>query len=216
MIFSTRMFIAAALFLPLSGQAEAPAWVRQDAFKRTGSILTLVCRGEGPDDLARREALSKCRAAAADHANADFQVTTLSVETEKSIGFHEEVSSQKTVTGLECAVKDEYIEQKDGFFVAYLKCSFDLSKAKIVSEPAEEPAQVELGENKVLYLSSIPKCDSVIVKGSRPRTITCKANPTPIQFQPGDRSIIIRADGYQPKHLNLDGGEFLHVLLKRN
>ena len=126
----------AVLFISVPVMAAQPEWAKQDTLKRKGTQLRIVCSGSGPSlDQARKSALDSCRLTAIDNFNTSVNVHSLSIETEHETAFHSEVSSHMQATGLLCDVEKEASEEKDGSFLDYIKCNFDLSHAKIVAVP---------------------------------------------------------------------------------
>lgn len=67
----------------------------------------------------------------------------------------------------------------------------------------------ERGKSYILNISSVPKCDDIMVSGAKPRVVKCSLNPQPISVRSDDREIIIRSTGYLPKtiELNATGNE---------
>lgn len=237
-----------------SAFADRPSWSKEETLKQVGSILYVVCDGAGPSrDLARKFALDSCLTTAANQVNSNFKVTSLSLETEKSVNFHSEVSSNKTVTGLVCNPQSEYSEEKDGQHFVWLKCIYDTSKAKVVSVAekmnlADESKSQSIVQAKKttsyirtygksveqkgivqssmrsIALTSIPRCDSVLIRGAKPRSVNCEEMPLTLTVLPDDREIIVRSSGFLPKHIQLDqrrpsttdSQENLEVYLERN
>jgi len=224
-----------ALFSSLIAMASAPEWMH-DTMVRSGSILTLVCSGSGPSmDLARRSALDSCRQTAADAKNSNQTIHSVSIETEHSVAYHSETSSRVSVKNLDCDVLQELSESSgDGGFTDYIKCRYDLSKAKVetINERNPGPSQdagsgglvngkdsasviptsntevtagtVIQGENRHLILTSIPNCDEVLVRGQRPRVIKCDESPKTLFIYAGDHELIVRAVGFLPRHIELN------------
>lgn len=227
---------SALIFLfSVQGMAAPPSWSKQDTLKQIGSLLYVVCTGRGPaQDIARRDALDHCRTAAADQANGYFKVQALSIETEHAANFHQEISYNKTVTNLACNPQKEYNDDSEGSYRVWIKCRYDLSKAKVVSVDTDEPpssnsnseeslignrdklsevpksssevtnGKLISGENRQLILTTIPQCDEILIRGERPRSIKCDEMPKAIFIYPTDKEIIVRSGGYTPKHIKLN------------
>lgn len=225
--------MAIALMSSLAN-AKIPAWAASNSTKLSGSLLTTVCHGVGPSvDVARGEALTSCQLNASQFFKSKIKVKTLSVETEKSVGFHQEVSSEDELSNLICEpVKDE-IEESDSQYSIWIQCKFDIARTK--SKPIEAANATELKENnnltyfkpskiesssltKTIFLSTIPKCESIIVKGGQSRTIDCKSNPMELSIYNSDVEMIIRAKNYKPKTIGLknrENNEDLQILLDK-
>jgi hypothetical protein len=202
------------LVVALASSAHAgEAWVTEDTMSRNGSILTLVCVGRGPSqDLARREALETCQGTAADSLKTDINVKTMSVETDKDAAFHSEISSRTKVVGLECKVLKERAEEIQSESVDHIKCEFDLSKAKSVPIVENETVVVEktqIGSDRQLILSTVPKCESILITGSQPRVVRCDRNPTIMFLRTEDGELIVRSPGRQPAHVMPKSGSEL-------
>lgn len=228
---------AICLLLATTAAAEAPEWTRQNGIKQNGSLLTIVSTGTGPSlDLARRSAIDQAKATAADQVNGSAQVQSMSIETEKTASFHSEVSSVKQVEDLVCKALNDYIEDKDGVYTVWLRCEFDLKKARVKAVDEIESQQQKhkglsndessqksieavdrsssalgptagkssYGEDRNLVLSVVPSCESILVRGQRSRTISCKENPVTILVFPTDTELIVRGPaGFAPKHLKV-------------
>ena len=228
-----KSIMAIALMGSLAN-AKIPAWAASNSTELSGSLLTTVCHGVGPSvDVARGEALTSCQLNASQFFKSKIKVKTLSVETEKSVGFHQEVSSEDELSNLICEpIKDE-IEESDSQYSVWIRCKFDTSKTK--STPTQKTDKPELNENhnlsytkrsksestsltKTVFLSTIPKCESIIIKGDRPRTIECKSNPIELNIYNSDIEMIIRAKNYKPKTIGLESrenNEDLQILLDK-
>lgn len=228
-----KIFMALAFF-SLVANAKIPKWASSDTTKLNGSALTTVCHGLGPSvEIARSEALASCQINASQFFKSKVSIKTLSVETEKSVGLHQEISSNDEISNLICEpIKDE-IEELDSQYSIWIMCKFDVSKTKSAS--IEVPKSTDAKENnnlsavkpvnkpsnnliKTIFLSTVPKCDSIIIKGDRSRTIDCKSNPTELNLLESDVEMIVRAKSYQPKIINLKNrgnNEELQILLDK-
>src|SRR5688572_11478500 len=99
-----------------------PPWAKENTQVLNGKVYTVVCSGEGPSaDIARGEALNSCRSLAARQLHSDLKVKVLSLETEKDIAFHQEISSEGQYSGLLCNPQNESIEEENGHITAWLK-----------------------------------------------------------------------------------------------
>lgn len=224
-----KLGLCLGLFLlSLNAWSSMPEWAKSVTNQRTGSTLKVVCSGSGPSmDVAKQEAIRSCQSSASHELSTSIEVKSLSVETERSVGYHQEVSEAKTVTGLRCEVEREETEELNNAFRTYLLCRFDLSKAQAKPKSTETPttsdSRAHLNEvrekalpehhapaashRRVISLGSIPQCDSIVIRGAKPRVVECKENPTSVVVEKGDNEIIIRAQGYQPKSMKPEEGE---------
>lgn len=228
------MYWMASLFIALALPALAD-WTKTDTQVRSGNILKVVCQGSAPIgavDIARSEALQVCRNTAISHLQTNLTQKSLIVETETSVGLHSETVQNASYVGLDCKSEKEKIEenQDKGAVTVFIKCSFDLSKAKVkeIEDHADLPDKTNSGLivnkdkatelptvkverlrkfdgslNRTLILSTVPKCDSIVVRG-RPRKLNCEANPMTILIYPDDTEIILRKSGFKPKHIKLN------------
>lgn len=244
------MGVKAILYLfPVASVALAtPSWVKSNSEHLSGNIYTTTCSGEAPAlDLARTEAKNGCLASATRQVRNHYKIKTVTVETETSVGLHQEVESNLQVSGLSCEPLNEEVESTDSQFKVWIQCKFDLAKAK-TSEVAEtKPAatsssdtvqnrqelsavsahaieeqsrQISSSENRILTISSIPQCTSILIEGARPRVESCKENPLSVNLFQGDTAITVRADKYRPKIIQLkDGSQIstsVQVILEAN
>lgn len=214
--------------------AKVPSWAKDHTISKTGDYVTSICEGKGPSvAVARQDAIQNCQLSVSQFLNGEVKLNSVSVETEKDIGFHQQIEQNLTVKNFVCnPVKDE-IEQNEDSYNYWIKCKFNLSKVESVkTEEAKLAQNNNLGleamstlkssniivDGKVLILETIPQCDSILVKGSKARTIKCKTNPLKVVLYENDQSLIIRLKDFQPKTINLKGmkDEKLSVLLERN
>lgn len=201
-----------------------PDWAQQDTQILNGTTYKVVCAGDGPAlDLAREQALQGCQADASQHLTQTIHI--------KSVNFHQRVESNAVIKNLICDPKKEAVQDHGDHFRVWLLCKFDLKKAEAVSvqEPAkpvptttegivnrgdlEQVEQPEAGtkpESKVqhstrstLSIASVPQCSDLLIQGKHPRRIRCRRNPTVVMIEPDDKSVLVRADGYQPKRIKL-------------
>ncbi|HEX7673147.1 MAG TPA: hypothetical protein VF412_03200 [Bdellovibrio sp.] len=221
------------MLIGVKAHAERPDWTKQNTYKKDGSILTLVCKGAGPSlDLARSASMNSCKATAANEANSGVTIKSMSIETQSDASFHQEVSSVKKVTNLSCDILSEYFSESEGSTEVFLLCRFDLSKSNVAAVPDatdDDEAKgiiknpnslVQSGENqdegpkaaliqssaRHIILTVMPvKCESIIIKSkSKSRSVRCDANPMAVLVDPSvDHEIIIRANGFLPKHVKL-------------
>jgi hypothetical protein len=85
-------------------------------------------------------------------------------------------------------------------------CSFDTSNVKTISGKSVEPQPAFVASSTTsIVISTVPPCDTILVSGQKSRVIDCKDNPMSVLFQAGDQEIIVRANGFIPKHVRLDG-----------
>jgi hypothetical protein len=177
--------------------AETPKWAIQAPAKVSGAIL-VGCHGEGPDrSTAYQSALNECRSLASDTLTHNFEVRTLSVETEKRSGYHEEVSSNYKVSGLECEVKKIQEEGQD----IWLLCSFLTKNVHIMETPKISHSLDIVSSNKQVILSTFPKCESILVLGANGRKVKCGSNPMILIVKEGDQELVIRSGAYKPAHV---------------
>jgi hypothetical protein len=209
-------------FLPCLAWAT-PSWVK-DGSSLQGSTYTVTCSGDGPAmDTARKSAINGCQASAAQQLQHRISIKSVSVETESDVGFHQEVTESTSYSGLTCVPQNEEVEEKDAGFRVWLRCRFDLSKAKSENTdgaPADATSVVRSADRRVLSITTVPQCTTLLIQGAKARVQVCNHNPLAIVIQPGDQSIIIRATGYQPKTIPVsekgDDYESVRVLLERN
>lgn len=227
--------LAALIMLGGVAQAKVPEWAKKNAHSVNGRILKTVCSGTGPSiDIARKEALESCRLTARQQLTTNIKVRSLTIQTEKSSGFHEEISENTQYTGLNCNPEKDEVIEREGSYQVWMKCRFNLSQVKVVPATTEEirsnpkPQNDEtvsngstlkelrtrpqsVGTEKIvrddrrnLSIASIPRCESLMIRGQKPRVIDCKNNPVTVVLDGGDDEIIVRAEGYEPKRILLN------------
>ena len=234
-----KYFLLIGLFLSSSVRAEMPTWAKKNATKKIGNTLTSACEGTGPSaSLARKEAISNCQVVARQFLNGEVKVKSLSIETESSVGFHQEVQESGVVKNLVCDPQKEETSEKDDQFQVWIQCRFDLAKATVANDAdkaapskrdgtsvsglaSSKPSVFEAGDKdqQLIYLEVVPQCESVIIRGMRPRTISCDTNPLRISLDGSEEEMLVRAKGYQPKTVSIQKGgvrETLRIFLDRN
>lgn len=216
-----------------------PTWAKKNATKKIGSNLTSACEGTGPSaSLARKEAITNCQVVARQFLDGEIKVKSLSVETESSVGFHQEVQESGVVKNLVCDPQKEETSEKDDQFQVWIQCRFDLAKATVANDPdkatptkldsasvnglasskpsASVPADID---HQLIFIEVVPQCESVIIRGKKPRTISCDTNPLRISLDGSEEEMLVRAKGYQPKTVLIQKGgvrETLRIFLDRN
>lgn len=225
----------ASFFIFISQAQSEPEWVRGiNTQKLDGKKLTILCVGDGPSqDLARQSATSSCLSTARRQMITKQKIKSLTVETESSVGYHEEVSEDITVSGLICKPKREAFENDESSFHIWLLCEFNFENAKIIDAIAPDKTQIKqtdsdtVNRNELIQLNvtagvrknhdsisteqniivvSVPPCESIIIRGKKPRTHVCKNNPTTLRIYNDDEEAIVRANGYLPKTIKLKTG----------
>jgi len=217
--------------------AKVPTWAQSNTLTKNGNTLMVVCNGTGPSvETARKDAIFSCKSSASQYLTKRTQIKSLSVQTEKSVGLHEEVVENSEIIDLTCIPrKDEIVDEGNGKFSSWIRCEFDLSKSKVVESKSEKDTNETestvsslksadhstVGSDIVintLIVSSVPKCESILVQGNKSRTVQCATNPQSIQLDEGDKIAIVRARGYLPKTLDLKGkrNESVNVILEKN
>lgn len=204
--YSIGLIILISCFSRIHAKSD---WAKSNNENLVGSLYTVSCYGEGPAlDIARHQAKNDCLIAASRQVNSTYKIKTLSVETETYAGLHQEVESNSRITGLICIPKKEDIEELGSQFKVWIQCEFNLSKIKIENalqenETTKATASIKSSEKEILSIYSVPKCTSIIIEGKKPRILPCNHNPISIVTMPEDKTILIRADGYRPKTINL-------------
>lgn len=221
----------------MSSIADIPAWARKDTIKKNGSILTSICQGTGPSQtLARKDALNNCVVSARQFLNSEIKIKTLSTETEKSVGFHQEIEESGLIKNLICEPKKDETIEKESQFQVWIECQFDLRAAIHTStnEVVESKSPVERdnlkavkaspivkidSDNFEVILMVVPKCDSILIRGKKPRSINCDSNPLKIVADSSDTQILVRANGFQTKTIKITNevkNETVQIFLERN
>lgn len=221
-------------FLSASTFAQVPDWAKSNTISKNGSIVTSICEGKGSSiSIARQEAIQNCQLSVAQFLNGEVKINSISVETERDIGFHQQVEQKLNVKKLVCEpVKDEVVQIGEAYSF-WIKCRFDFSKVEISNDSEVEPQKImdmglkstsiiktsDLNDGRVILIETIPQCNSVLVKGVKARIINCKSNPVKIVIYAKDTEMVIRRRDFQSKTIKINGGrsnEKISVLLERN
>jgi hypothetical protein len=181
-----------------------------DGTYKKGSVYQTICNGSGPSiDLARSEAILNCKSSAAAILKSDIRISSLVINTETNSGLHEEIVENKSIKNLICIPGNEKIRGQAGFFEITLECRFDLSKVIILQNKVDEIKMNKTvnSQNKRIVVSTVPKCDSIVIVGKQSDILNCNSNPIVIYIPIGSQEIIIRAKNYKPKHLSIENLE---------
>lgn len=225
-----------ASLLSAQSWADMPNWAKKNSTRKSGNLLTTVCEGIGPSaSLARKDAINNCQVTARQFVANEIKIKSLSVETESSVGFHQEVEDSAVIKNLSCNPKREETSESSDQFRVWIECQFDLKKievtsvdskstsSKIVSDDLKsvEPSKkVDVQKDgQTVFLEVVPQCESVLVRGGKPKVINCNSNPVRLSIDDADSEIIVRAKGFQPKTIKLEKGSnhgTLRVFLERN
>lgn len=231
-----KYFLIIGLLLSPSVQADIPNWAKKNSTRKSGNLLTTVCDGVGPSaSLARKDAINNCQVTARQFVANEIKIKSLSIETESSVGFHQEVEDSSVVKNLSCNPKREETTESSDQVRVWIECQFDLKKvdvASVDSKPisdknvsddlnsVEPTKKVDVQkDSQTVFLEVVPQCESVLVRGSKSKVISCNSNPVRLSIEDSDSEIIVRAKGFQPKTIKLEKGgnhETLRVFLERN
>ena len=214
--------VVAAFILTMSclAQAKVPAWAK-DSLKRHGQKVSTVCSGKGVSvDSARAEALVGCKSTASNELSTKTRFKSLIVETESELALHSSSESDTEYKNLKCNQLKEEVTELEGQFEVWLQCEFNLSVAEVKEiEPTQETDSILSAESidskpiktkqdlefadsrRSILISTIPGCDSIIIKGKQPRVLKCDRNPASIIIEKDDKELIVRKNGYRPKTL---------------
>jgi len=216
--------------------ADMPNWAKNNSTKKVGNLLTTVCDGVGPSaSLARKDAINNCQVTARQFVTNEVKIKSLSIETESSVGFHQEVEDSSVIKNLSCNPKREQTTELNDQFKVWIECQFDLKKVEVANdEPKTAPVETITDglktveptkkadiqkDGQTVFLEVVPQCESVLVRGEKPKVINCNSNPVRLSIDDNDSEIIVRAKGFQPKTIKLEkGGNHgtLRVFLERN
>lgn len=216
--------------------ADMPNWAKNNSTKKVGNLLTTVCDGVGPSaSLARKDAINNCQVTARQFVTNEIKIKSVTIETESSVGFHQEVEDSSLVKNLSCNPKREQTTELNDQFKVWIECQFDLNKIEVTNFKSESNTpetttdslkavdpikKVDVQkDSQVVFLETIPQCESILVRGQTSRVINCKENPVRLTLDESDSEVIVRAKGFQPKAVKLQkGGNHgaLRVFLERN
>lgn len=207
-----------------------PSWISEGQIRRD-NVLEITCVSQGISlELARNEAIRSCQSTASLHIDDKISVKTSLIETDKDSAYHSEVRQNRVFKGLNCFPLGEYFKEIGGDFKVWIRCKFDLSKVTSDSETIQQPntldqqqagsviehrnitllpnQSISMGsrirdKQTRLSIATIPLCESILIKGEKPRVIRCSSNPENILLVPGDSELILRASGYEAKTIKL-------------
>ena len=139
---SFRIALSTCVLLVLYGQSSwgsPPDWAKQNTQVRKGNLYRVVCTGEAPSiDLARREALQSCRNSATSQLMTEANIKRVTIETERAVAYHQEVSEDLNYKGLDCVPEQEQIDDHQSSVQVWMKCLFDLNKATVTPRKSKQ------------------------------------------------------------------------------
>jgi hypothetical protein len=170
---------------------------------------------------------------AASQLATSIHAKTVTVESEKEVAFHREVSEENDYTGLLCKPGREFIEDLNGQSRVWLECTFNLAEATVKttdsskrktksektnswvanksdltriqgrSQPSGQGRYLS-SNKKVIVIAVVPQCKDLLIRGELPaRIVKCTSDPMTLTVVPEDKEIIVRADNYIPKTIRL-------------
>lgn len=217
-----RRFLIFLFILYGAKGLAAPSWSKDQTVKHVSDkVIIVTCSGSGlAKDLAFQNAVRQCGSIAANEVNSSFTTKSVVIETESdSPRLHSEVSSEKQVTGLKPKTEREFTEPVAEGFVTFLQANYDLSRATVTSvrddtsdadvqtpsrsieSMAKDKSSSEIQTKKsavsferTLTISMLPeKCSDYLIRGKRPRSFSCSANPMQVMVNVAeDTEIILR------------------------
>lgn len=177
-----------ALLFMISGPAFAagPYWTTHNTFQKRPGSLKIVCEGQGGElGDARSQAISSCVQAASQQLPSTWQVSSDSQETDRDVSLKRQVLADERVEGVNCDVKNEFVEETDRTLKVYIQCYFDLRKAKTVALNLREVTR-----GRAIRVTTVPACDHIdIWGGPYARTVMCDNGEATIPLIPGEHTI---------------------------
>jgi hypothetical protein len=217
----------------LHGECVIPAQFKGgEKIHRVGKSIKITCQGEGvTKDLAEIDARERCDERVANEFKSTINVKEITISGDKDSAMDREVATQSCVLGLVCQKPNFATCEDEGSFQTWRSCEYDIgvlsegtetqchpnSKAPAYQLPANEMSGIRSrinikdrgnhrrGDGYLLSVTVVPKCDDVLIVGAMSRKLPCTTNPLRVSIQPQDREVIVRAKGYLPKTLILEG-----------
>lgn len=232
MSYNHAFAITVLFVFSAEASAKAPAWFSAFNQKRNGNIIEVSCSGHGPDKtLANQASLNECHGISVQYVQGyTVKMKSISVETTRYTSWHSESLSNVVVKGLECEPQKQECSEENESWTCYNICRFNLSKAKLEASEKEDPPNLTSESESIaansndtglpktkkankpsftqsgartIVLSTVPKCDDVLIVGNLSRTIKCSEIPVTLTINDGDSEAIVRLSGYRPCHLQI-------------
>jgi len=207
------------LLIPAIASAETPAWIRNGT-RLSNGIYETVCSAVAPSvDQARRQAIHSCQASATDNLNQNVEFKNIMIETERDVVLHTESFSKSAIKNLMCEpLKEEIQDNKDSVKI-WVLCKFDLKKVvvenivdtKATTDSISDAAAIRSrgvaansppifdSDSRSITVSTIPACESILVRGKISRIIPCDKNPIQLLVNKSDKEIIVRKSRFKSK-----------------
>jgi hypothetical protein len=203
-----------------------------EKIQRNGTTIKITCKGEGvTKDLAESDARERCDERVANEYKSSINVKEITISGDSDSASDREVAIHSCVLGLLCQKPNFSTCEDAGRYQTWRTCEYDLRGLSEGSEaqcnpghksPSDQPPPDEMsairsrinikdrgahrrGSGYVLSVSVVPKCDDILIVGAMSRKLPCTTNPLRVSIQPEDREVIVRAKGYLPKTLPLEG-----------
>lgn len=229
-LFGFSAQLLALLMATENANADIPDWARNNTSKLNGKIFTTVCHGSGPSSQqAKKSALHDCIESAKDQLTTEIRIRSVSISTEKSSAYHQEITENHALAGLNCDPETDQLEERENTYTYWVKCRFDLGKVnidstantqrdpvdtdntgltKIASSPPIKSGRKFSSDRKMLLsIAVVPMCESLLIQGVKSRVVSCISNPMLININSDDELIIVRSKNHLPKKINLRGME---------
>jgi hypothetical protein len=181
--------------------------------------------------IAETDARERCDERVANEFRSSINTKEITIIGDRDTASDREVTAQSCVLGLVCQKPDFATCEDSGRFQTWRSCEYDLGglsegteaqchpngKASSGQPPIDEMSSIRSrinikdrgnhrrGDGYVLSVTVVPKCDDVMIVGAMSRRLPCTTNPLRVSIQPDDREVIVRAKGYLPKTLILEG-----------
>lgn len=216
-------------------ECKEPSWYSQSQVVRSHDAVTVSCKGTGgTQELSELEARNRCDSRVALEYRTRVHVRDIAVTTDKDTASHRKVEEDTCVAGVKCIDPFTWSCESKGASTTWRRCTYELSALREGSAEECRQAKAnfrsttdvlanrsdlrtiekkihavggayERTDSYVLNIAVTPKCDDIMVIGSKARRLECRRNPVQMTIQPGDTELIIRSEGYMPKSLELNG-----------
>lgn len=197
-----------------------PSWVSTHRTVIEKDRIEMICFGHSENlDAARAGGLASCRRSLVNLLpGLNYEISSTVSEGLHGAAANTEVHSQGQFAGLQCEPIREEVVRNSTEFETWALCRFRPVAANFAVKPSRPTPQRTVAETPadtasetpdrqsigVLYISAVPGCDTVLVRGAEPRNVTCSGNSAVVPIRRGDQELVIQSGSCIPLHITPD------------
>lgn len=203
----TLLLIEIALASSSAIAKSTPPWVSSAALS-DATYHYVICSHDGIDpEEAKQIAESKCLASAAKLGGVSVTIREKTVQSLTGSDSSEVAEIVPFQRDVQCEWTDRYLEPVGDGYRVWLRCKIKRDRIRAVISAGEneesvpiqsKPLEQEAYKRGLLVVTTTPKADRIIVKGSRgDRVIEVTSNVMRIEIREGDAEVLVRKQKFK-------------------